>query len=318
MNNIKSIFTNKWFKLGVSILTASYTVLLCFFAYAVTFFNIEYTNRVEFAIFYSIFSFLTCGLMFYTRESPFVAIFAMINMVILLPTLLIDFGNWPLLIPAIIVTLFSFFCCNMNATAKTVLGTIFLLMYIVGGIAFYVIMNVFRTTTVDTLITSEVSASGSFRYYVLDAQNKAAGKVIVYVEPNNLDVDLKFIKLDNTIKKMIKQANKPVEIKCEWRGEDLYINDSLYFTESQFLEQKNGVEVYNFKDTDWTYSSTFNFSYPLIDTINSVKKNIKEKLDESDKADTKATEVQGDEETSAEGDDTETSESETETAQNAE
>lgn len=282
MEKVKKIVTNKWFKLGVSLLTVSYTALLVFFVYAVTFFDIKYTNKVEFAVIYSVYSFLICGLMLYTRESPFCSIFAMANMVLFLPVVLIDFGNWPLLVPGVIVTLFSFFSCKMNVTLKTVLGTVFLLMYIIGGVGYYIVMNVFRATTVDTLTAAEVSPSGSFRYYTLDVQNNATGKTVVYIEPNNLDKDLNFIELDNTIRKMIKQANKPFTAECEWKGDKLYINGDLYFDEAEYLKEINGQEVYNFEDSDWIYSSTFSFDYPLIDTINSVKKNIKKKLDEKE------------------------------------
>jgi hypothetical protein len=284
MEKIKNILTNKWFKLAVSLLTGIYTALLVFFVYAVLFYDIEYTNKLQFAVVYSIFSFLMCGLMLYTRQSLFCAVFAMFNMLLLLPTLLVDFGNWPLLIPAILVTLFSFFSCKMNVTLKTVFGTIFLLMYIVGGVGYYLVMNVFRASTTDTLIASEVSPSGSFRYYTLDVKNNATGKIVVYVEPNNLDVDLKFIKLDNTIRKMIKQSNKPFTAKCEWKGDKLYINGDLYFDEAEYLSQIDGKEVYNFENSSWIYSSTFNFDYPLIDTINSVKKNIKNKFSQNDGA----------------------------------
>jgi hypothetical protein len=155
-------------------------------------------------------------------------------------------------------------------------------MYIVGGVGYYLVMNVFRASTTDTLIAAEVSPSGSFRYYTLDVKNNATGKIVVYVEPSNLDIDLKFIKLDNTIRKMVKQSNKPFTAKCEWRGDKLYINGDLYFDEAEYLTRTGGEEVYNFKNSSWIYSSTFNFDYPLIDTINSVKRNIKSKFAEED------------------------------------
>ncbi|MDE7279156.1 MAG: hypothetical protein K2N26_05460, partial [Oscillospiraceae bacterium] len=198
MEKIKKIVTNKWFIVAVSILCSAYTVCLIYFAYAVFFYDIVYTDKTMFAVIYSAFSLVAGLLFFYTRRSFITSLISMINMVMFFPTLLLDWGNWPLLIPAAMVTLFGFFCCKMNDTVKTVFGTIFLLMYILGSIAFFLIMNVFTVTTVDTLLTPPggiVSPSENFRCYVLDVKNKSSGKVAVYIEPNKLDKDLKFITL---------------------------------------------------------------------------------------------------------------------------
>lgn len=198
MEKIKKIVTNKWFILAVSILCSAYTVCLIYFAYAVFFYDIVYTDKTMFAVIYSAFSLVAGLLFFYTRRSFITCLISMINMVMFFPTLLLDWGNWPLLIPAAMVTLFGFFCCKMNDTVKTVFGTIFLLMYILGSIAFFLIMNVFTVTTVDTLLTPPggiVSPSENFRCYVLDVKNKSSGKVAVYVQPNKLDENIKFIEL---------------------------------------------------------------------------------------------------------------------------
>ncbi|MGN0642401.1 MAG: hypothetical protein ACI4JJ_04575 [Huintestinicola sp.] len=273
MNKFMTVVTNKWFRVAVSILGAAYSIMLAYFAYIVFFYDIEYTNKQEFAIIGSIFSVLICLLFFYTRRSFFTCLFGMLNMLLFFPTLLLDWGNWPLLIPAAIVTLFGFFCCHMNETAKTIFGTIYLLMYILGGIAFFLIMNVFRVTTVDTLVERGVSPSGAFRYYVLDVQNKSTGKMCVYVQPNTLDVDMGFIKLDSTIKKLVKQSPKPCEIECEWDGETMLINGEVYFQESHYLEELDGTTVYDIDGGDWTYTY-LGIDYPIFDTIEEVKDKI--------------------------------------------
>lgn len=268
MDKVKSFLTNKWFRCFLGLLTGAYTVLLCYIAYAVIFYNIEYTNKVMFAIVYTLISVAFGALVFFTRKSPITATFAMINMVVFLPTLLVDFGNWPLLIPGILLTLFAFFCVKMNVTAKTVIGTIFLLMYIIGGIGFYVMMNMFRVKTVDTLLGTGVSPSQSFRYYVLDVKNNSTGKTVVYIQPNNLDIDLKFIKLDCTIKRRLMQGNNPMSVKCEWDNEKFYINDKMYFDESDYIKTEDET-VYSFEEGDWTYSY-FDVDYPLLEIIHSL------------------------------------------------
>ncbi len=305
MEKLKKVFTNKWFILAVSILCSSYTLCLIYFAYAVFFYDIEYTDKTMFAVIYSAFSLVSGLLFFYTRRSFLTCLIAMVNMVMFFPTMLLDWGNWPLLIPAAMVTLFGFFCCKMNDTVKTVFGTIFLLMYILGSIAFFLIMNVFRVTTVDTLLTPKggiVSPSENFRCYVLDVKNKSSGKVAVYVEPNKLDKDvLNVIELRTTIKRLVKQANKEnrddaLNYDVHWEDSKLFINGEEYFDETDYTTQNDSGElVYDFSEGFWTHTY-FEVDYPIIELIDRFKTVLTDKLNEM-KSDneSESTEVSGSE-----------------------
>lgn len=290
MSKVLNVLKNKWFILGVSLLNVLYPICLCYFAYAVFFYDIEYVNKTKFAILYSIFSLVIGLLMFYTRKSPLTSIFAMINLVIFFPTMLLDWGNWPLLIPAALVILFGFFSCKMNDTFKTVLGTIFLLVYIVGSVAFFLVMNVFRIQTTDTLVDYGVSPSGDFRYYVMDVQNNASGKTAVYVQPNTLDLENSFIKLDCTIKRLVKQAMQPTVAECKWDGTSLMINGEEYFNENEFVTDEDGVRLYDFSNGNWTYTY-FSINYPLLDIINSMTEIITDKIGGDDKDETAVTDT---------------------------
>ncbi len=284
MNKVMNVLTNKWFRMAVSLLGVAYAAVLLYFDYIVFFYDIEYTNRKEFAIVGSVFCVVMGLLIFYTRRSPFTCILAMADMVLFFPLLLLDWGNWPLLVPGAILTLFGFFCCHMNETAKTIFGTIFLLMYILGGIAFFLVMNVFRVTTTDTLIEKGVSPSGAFRYYVLDVQNKSTGKKCVYVQPNTLDVDKGFIKLNSTIKHLVKQSPNPCELECKWSGSKMIINGEVFFDENDALKEENGQLLYDIDDGSWSYTY-FSIEYPIFKTIEEVKDMIGElgeKLAEKD------------------------------------
>lgn len=292
MEKVKKFLTNKWFILVISVLCAAYTLVLGYFAYAVFFYEIEYTDKVTFAIAYAAFSLVSALFFFYTRRSFITCIIGMVNMVVFFPTLLLDWGNWPLLIPAAMVTLFGFFCCKMNDTIKTVFGTIFLLLYILGGIAFFLIMNVFRVTTVDTLLSPEggiVSPSGYFRCYVLDVKNKSSGKIAVYIEPNQMDKDMKVITLETTIKRLIKQENKEnkddaLYYDVHWDGDLLMINGEEYFDEKDFLEETADGVTYDFSEGVWTHTY-FEFEYPIIELIDKFKQVITDKLAESNAED---------------------------------
>jgi hypothetical protein len=281
MSKLANLVKNKWFILGISLLNASFTGCLCAFAYWVFFYKIEYSNRVLFAALYSVFSLVTGFLMFYTRKSPLTTVFCMANVVILFPSLLMDWGNWGLIVPALIVTVFGFFCCRMNDTLKTVMGTVFLLMYLLGGVAFFLVTQVFTAKTIDTVIDAGVSPSGDFRYYVVDQQNNASGKKVVFIEPNMLDVDMKFLMLDTTIRRVVKQAVNPAVVECRWSGKKLLINGETYFNEEDFVTMSRGERFYDFSHGNWTHTY-FNVDYPFIELIHSVTEAITNKLSESD------------------------------------
>ena len=74
MEILKKIFTNKWFILLVSVLCAAYTIMLGYFAYIVFFYEIEYVDKMKFAIIYSALSLVTGLLYFYTRRSFLTAV----------------------------------------------------------------------------------------------------------------------------------------------------------------------------------------------------------------------------------------------------
>ncbi len=271
MNKVMNVLSNYWFRALVSLSGIVFSALLLYFDYIVFFYDIEYTDKKQFAIIMSGIMVVMGLMIFYTRRSFITIALAMLDLLLFFPVLLLDWGNWPLIIPCAVTVLFGFFCCTMNETAKTIFGTIFLLIYILGGIAFFLVMNVFRTTTVDTVIEQGVSPSGSFRYYVLDVQNKSTGKVCVYVQPNTLDVDKGFIQLDCTIKKLIKQSPKPAELTCEWVGSTMLINGEVYFDENNYLTaDDDGIIYYDIDGGDWTYTY-FSIDYPIFDTIEEVK-----------------------------------------------
>ncbi|MCR5806426.1 MAG: hypothetical protein K6G68_05245 [Oscillospiraceae bacterium] len=267
------LLKNKWFKVAVSLIGIVFTTALLYFDYIVFFYDIEYTDKTKFAIFTPIICLLISLLNIYTRRSPITAVLAMINCVLLLPLAILAWGNWPILIPAAAVTVFGFFCCHMNDTGKVILGTIFLLMYIVAGVLFYMYLDVFSVSTEDTLLSQGVSPSGAFRYYVVDVKNKTQGKKVVYVQPNSLDIDKGFMTLHTTIRRMVRQQPNPVEFECEWNGPYMYINGEEFFDESKYIDVSGSGATYNIADNGWEYTY-FSLNYPVGTTIDNIKKKL--------------------------------------------
>ena len=77
MGIVKKIVTNIWFQTFVSILCAAYTAVLCYFAYAVFFYDIEYVDKTKFAVIYAAFSLVVGLLHLYTRRSVLTCVISM-------------------------------------------------------------------------------------------------------------------------------------------------------------------------------------------------------------------------------------------------
>jgi hypothetical protein len=252
-----------------------------------------------FAVLYVIFAFACGFLIFYTRKCFITKLVCLANTALLLPILLLDWGNLPMIVPALLLTVFGFFASGLNPTAKTIFGTIILLIYIIGSIAFYFIWYVFRTTTEDTLTAVGISPSGNFSYYVLDVKNNASGKIEVFVQPEGLEKSaFGCLRLNTTLKRRVKQSVKPqngtpLVFDVRWDNENLYINNEIYFTESRYFEDGEFI----LDDGSWTYTY-FQLDYPISTLIN-------ETLDIAEQAVDKLKGASGDENADEEAADTE-------------
>jgi hypothetical protein len=261
----------------------------------VFFYDIEYTNKVLFAVLYVIFVFFSGFIFFYTRKSFITKIVCLANTALLFPILLLDWGNLPLIIPAVLLTIFGFFASGLNPTAKTIFGTIILLIYIIGAIAFYFVCYVFRTTTDDTLTAREISPAGNFSYYVLDVKNNASGKIEVYVKPEGLDkTAFGCLELTTTLKKRVKQQVKPqngapLTFDVKWDGDNLLINNEIYYKSERYFEDGEFI----LDDGTWVYTY-FQLEYPISTLINETLEMAEEAVDklkgaEEETAETTAT-----------------------------
>ncbi len=212
----KSILSNKWLKLGVSVLTIAYLGLTLILAYWSFLYEIEFHNERAFIIIYVAASVIFLILMFYTRKQLPTRI---ISMALLLPVFLLIIFNSSrpeLYLPPLTVGIIMFFSCTASENVKVIMGTIYILMYVVGLVAFSVACTLFGGSSVETKINSSapvsvtsnydmakidnlnamcVSPGGKYRYYIKDVQDNSRGKVIIVVEPNDLDKEYRYFTL---------------------------------------------------------------------------------------------------------------------------
>lgn len=216
-----NIFKNIWVKRGVSVFCGLYAAFLLWLDYMSIFYRLEYTNKAIFAVVYIGITLIFMTVMLFARKQAFTSILTMCMMVLMLPLVFLNLGNWLLIIPPAFLVLTMFFACGAGETSKTVLGTIFLLMYILGALAFFIFTNLFMTKTEDLLIENGVSSTNLYRYYVLDVMDNSTGRTEVYVEPNNMDKDFGFAVYKITgfeqRKYNVRNHEKPT---IEWRDVD--------------------------------------------------------------------------------------------------
>ena len=53
--------------------------------------------------------------------------------------ILFNMGDWILIVPPFIVAIIMFFAAGTNETVKVIMGTIYLLMYVLGIVAYFVL-----------------------------------------------------------------------------------------------------------------------------------------------------------------------------------
>lgn len=223
---------NVWVKRGVSLVCYLYAVLMAWLGFNSFFYDTEIVNFGKYIGIFLVISLVALVLMLYSRKQVLTSILAMILMFLSIPVVFLNVHNLWVAIPVIFVALTIFFGCGASEMVKTVFGTIFLLGYILGALAFFIVINLFITKTNDTLITENVSPTGEYRYYIMDIQNQSEGNVVVYVEPNNLDFDKFGIHFRATGYKQRKYNHRGHEIpEVEWGttsngNECLIIKDS--------------------------------------------------------------------------------------------
>lgn len=223
---------NIWVKRAVSAVCAVYTLFLAWLGYMSIFYRIEYVNKISFTFIYIAINLFFLGIFLFARKQPFTSLLVMIMMVLLLPIVLMNLWDWALIFPPVVVVLILFFACGASEALKTVLGTIFLLLYIVSGLGFYIFTNLFMTSTSNdyTVLEKGISTTGIYRYTIYDVTDNSGGRTEVYVEPNDRDKDFGMVRfaINGYAQKKynVRNHEKPT---VEWRdGDTLYINNERY------------------------------------------------------------------------------------------
>lgn len=184
-----NLFSNIWTKRAVSLVSPLYCAGVCYFAYLSVFYDMVMQNPTSLCVLLSSISMIALILMLYTREQLLTKIVSLIMLPAMVLPVLLFFGAWQALIPPLVVALIMFFFSGLSETSKTIFGTIFLLLYLLGSLLYFVTTSLFAPSTVKSVVDSGVSPSGAYRYEVINTVDSSNGSTEISVEPNTMDKD---------------------------------------------------------------------------------------------------------------------------------
>lgn len=197
MDKLVAFFKNVWFRRSVALLCWGYTALMLWVAWLNFGFFFVFENPTPLFVLYLFVNIAALGLMILTRKQMFTKINAYILPPIVFAIVIFGFGNWYMIAPPLVVMIVLFFVNNSNETLKTVLGTMYLLMYVIGVVGYIGIrmfMGDITFTGVDLTRRDpdyeKLSESGEYRIvrYINDTNERKT--MTYYVEYTGDDVDI--------------------------------------------------------------------------------------------------------------------------------
>jgi len=242
---MKNILANVWTKRAASALSALYALGVCYLCYCSIFYHIEVASRISLCLMISGVSLIFLVVMLYSRKQILTRIASVVILPAMLPVVLLYFGEWGMIIPIIITGIAILLLSGSGEGFKTAFGTIFLLMYIFGALAYFLVTSFFVTSSKEQIIDSGVSPSGMYRYYVVNTEDSSNGSTAVYVGPNYADKHLPFATLTLKEIERIVYLERPAteNVNIQWTSQSRqeiteYLNSisdtiSVHLTESQ-------------------------------------------------------------------------------------
>lgn len=161
---MQETINNVWLKRILSLISLIYVFVIGIFAYASFLYTLEFKpdTVLGFAIAYIIASAVFMVLMILTRSTMITRIIGIILPPLVFLLTIFNLGSWALIIPTFIVAVVVFFVSYNNATLKVILGTIYLLVYVLGLILVFVLNFLFGgSNTVETELNAETLSDPS-------------------------------------------------------------------------------------------------------------------------------------------------------------
>lgn len=204
MEKVLKFLKNRWFLLGISFLSLFYVIFVAELVRISFTCYIKINNFNSFFALYLFINFLFGVLMFFTRKQIPTIITSIATLFLSAALPITAFGEWYLVIPPIIVSFFIFLLSGAGESCKVVLGTIAMLIIVVGTLAYSFFYNnlgislyfVITDQEIDFSIRNEdylVSPNGTYRLvkYVDESDDRTT--TIYYVENAAEDEEYPFV-----------------------------------------------------------------------------------------------------------------------------
>ena len=222
---MSDFLSNPWVKRTVSVFNLAYFAVIAMLTFATFLYSIEFTQgkEVTFFVIYFIASILFMGLMIYSRREFCTKLVSVMLLPVTFALIMFNWGNWILIVPPFVVALVMFFASGVRETTKVVLGTIYLLLYVLGLVGFFVLRMLFGGSSVETTLDRNlqenedvynlykgqqfaklveftkddnvISPDGKYKIVLYDVQDNDKGRIKICVVPYGQDVELKFFTL---------------------------------------------------------------------------------------------------------------------------
>ncbi len=229
---MKDILKNIWVKRGLAVFNLLYIAEVVLLTLATFYYDLEIKQGAQGAFFtvHFILSALFLMFMLYTKDMILTKITGLMLLPIVFFLVIFNMHNIIIFVPPLIVAIIMFFYISVHENIKVLLGTIYIMMYVLGIFAYFIFNMLFGSSAIETVLDGDlspddpvyamydmnyitqltandntVSPDGTMEFYICDVQNKEDGQVIIYVVPHGQDKSFRFFTLKQKgIKRKVK------------------------------------------------------------------------------------------------------------------
>lgn len=132
MDKLVAFFKNVWFRRAIAVISWGYTVFIAWIAWLCFAYYFQFENPTPSFVLYLFINVCAMGFMILSRKQVITQVNSYIIPPLVFCITFFGFGNWYIVIPPVVVMLVLFFVNTSNETLKTVLGTMYLLLFVIG------------------------------------------------------------------------------------------------------------------------------------------------------------------------------------------
>lgn len=198
MDKLIAFFKNIWVKRGAAVLGLVYTLFMIWLARMSFGYYFDLENPVPLFVLYLFVNICSAAVLVFSRKQIITQINSYVLPPIIFVILLCAFGNWYLIVPPMVVMAVLFFANSSNETLKTVLGTMYLLMFVIGIVGYIGIQIFIGTITITTGVDlskrdtnyENLSDTGEYRIVRYSDTNGINKVYKYYVEETKGDIKI--------------------------------------------------------------------------------------------------------------------------------